>query len=59
MLFRSPIAVGLDAPDARTLADSLWDSLNGDNKVSLFVRYIDLASGGFDSVIVNKHGEGA
>ena len=54
-----PIAVGLDAPDARTLADSLWDSLNGDNKVSLFVRYIDLASGGFDSVIVNKHGEGA
>ena len=54
-----PIAVGLDAPDARTLAESLWDSLNGDNKVSLFVRYIDLASGGFDSVIVNKHGEGA
>ena len=54
-----PIAVGLDAPDARTLADSLWDSLNGDNKVSLLVRYIDLASGGFDSVIVNKHGEGA
>ena len=54
-----PIAVSLDAPDARTLADSLWDSLNGDNKVSLFVRYIDLASGGFDSVIVNKHGEGA
>ena len=54
-----PIAVSLDAPDARTLAERLWDSLNGDNKVSLFVRYIDLASGGFDSVIVNKHGEGA
>ena len=53
-----PVMVNVDAPDARTLADRLWESLNADNKVSLFVRYIDLAAGTSESVIVNKHGEG-
>jgi len=38
------------------LADGLWSSLNADNKVSLFVRYIDIESGAFESVIINKHG---
>ena len=42
--------VNVDAPDARTLADRLWESLNADNKVSLFVRYIDLAAGTSESV---------
>ena len=37
------------------LADLVWDSLNADNKVSLFVRYIDLATGTWESVIKNKH----
>lgn len=32
----------------------LWDNLNEDNKVSLFVRYIDLASGETTDRIVNK-----
>ena len=31
------------------------DSLNEENKVSLFVRYIDLASGDTDDIIINKH----
>ena len=53
-----PVMVNVDAPDARTLADRLWESLNADNKVSLLVRYIDLAAGTSESVIVNKHGEG-
>lgn len=35
--------------------DGLWESLNEDNKVSLFVRYIDLESGKTDTRIVNKH----
>ncbi|MCI8854662.1 MAG: inosine monophosphate cyclohydrolase [Lachnospiraceae bacterium] len=33
----------------------LWESLNEDNKVSLFVRYIDLADGTWESRIVNKN----
>lgn len=33
----------------------LWDSLNEDNKVSLFVRYIDIATGKADTRIVNKN----
>jgi hypothetical protein len=35
--------------------DMLWDSLNEDNKVSLFVRYIDIATGKADTRIVNKN----
>ncbi|MBT9778282.1 inosine monophosphate cyclohydrolase [Clostridium sp. MCC353] len=33
----------------------LWDNLNEDNKVSLFVRYIDIASGTYETRIVNKN----
>lgn len=33
----------------------LWNSLHEDNKVSLFVRYIDIATGEYTSKIVNKH----
>ena len=50
-----PRRVGIDAPDARSWADMLWTSLNEDNKVSLFVQYIDLKSGERETVIVNKH----
>lgn len=35
--------------------DMLWDSLNEDNKVSLFVRYIDIATGKYETKIVNKN----
>lgn len=33
----------------------LWSSLNEDNKVSLFVRYIDIESGEVNTKIVNKN----
>lgn len=33
----------------------LWNNLNPDNKVSLFVRYVDLASGKSDTRILNKN----
>lgn len=36
-------------------AAMLWDSLNDENKVSLFVRYIDLESGKFEDRIINKN----
>ncbi len=35
--------------------DLLWNSLNEENKVSLFVRYIDIASGVYETRIVNKN----
>ncbi len=34
----------------------VWDSLNEENKVSLFVRYIDIESGKYETRIVNKNG---
>lgn len=41
--------------DMDEFTDMLWNSLNEDNKVSLFVRYIDLATGECRTAIVNKH----
>ena len=35
--------------------DMLWSSLNEENKVSLFVRYIDIATGTYETKIVNKN----
>ena len=49
-----PRRVAIAAPDAKTLADELWPALNGDNKVSLFVRYIDLRTGEDETTIINK-----
>lgn len=33
----------------------LWENLNEANKVSLFVRYIDIEDGSYETRIVNKH----
>ena len=41
--------------DMDAFTDMLWDSLNPDNKVSLFVRYIDIETGRYTSRIVNKN----
>lgn len=35
-------------------ANSLWNSLNTDNKISLAVRYIDMATGKYEQIIKNK-----
>ncbi len=50
-----PRRVAVTAPDAETMANELWLALNEDNKVSLFVRYIDLATGEDETSIINKH----
>ena len=50
-----PRVVSVAAPDAETLAGDLWLALNDDNKVSLFVRYIDLETGDDETSIINKH----
>ena len=49
-----PKKVGiLDSIDEFT--DLLWTNLNEDNKVSLFVRYIDIKTGRYETRIVNKN----
>ena len=46
----------VDIPDDMdAFAELLWSSLNEDNKVSLFVRYIDIATGKYESKIINKN----
>ena len=55
--YGEPREIEVSNTDAKTLADSVWAALNADNKVSLFVRTIDIASGETDTVIINKHQE--
>ena len=50
-----PELVAIESENAEEFAGLIWDSLNEENKVSLFVRYIDLASGDTDDIIINKH----
>lgn len=43
-------------PDtAEELADDIWANLNEDNKISLYVRYIDLESGNEQNILINKN----
>lgn len=58
----NPIPSFEGEPEAVILSGSIddmtkeaWGNLNADNKVSLFVRTIDLASGEVDTRIINKH----
>ncbi|MBQ9134566.1 MAG: IMP cyclohydrolase [Lachnospiraceae bacterium] len=41
--------------DMDEFTNMLWNSLNEENKVSLFVRYIDIATGAYRTKIVNKN----
>ncbi len=50
-----PVMMELAAPNAAALADVVWKSLNEENKVSLFVQYINISTGERDTVIVNKN----
>ena len=41
--------------DIDAFTEMIWNSLNEDNKVSLFVRYIDIETGKYETRIVNKN----
>lgn len=41
--------------DIDAFTETLWTSLNEENKVSLFVRYIDIATGEYETRIINKN----
>lgn len=43
------------ADDIDAYTELLWTSLNEENKVSLFVRYIDIETGKYETRIINKN----
>ena len=46
----------VDVPDdMNEFADLVWNNLNENNKVSLFVRYINIADGTYETKIINKN----
>jgi len=49
-----PVTLSLP-DDIDELTEGLWRGLNGDNKVALCVRYIQIAGGSYAQRIVNKH----
>ncbi|MEQ8181794.1 MAG: IMP cyclohydrolase [Smithellaceae bacterium] len=50
-----PLRVAIDEDDPNEYAGKLWAALNEDNKVSLFVRAIDLKTRAYEDVIINKY----
>ena len=49
-----PERVAID-DDINVFTKSLWNALNADNKISLYVRYTDLLTGANDECILNKN----
>lgn len=41
--------------NAEEFANDIWESLNEDNKISLFVRYTDIETGSVSQKIINKY----
>lgn len=41
--------------DIDAFANMIWDNLNEENKVSLFVRFIDIETGKYETRIINKN----
>ncbi|PKN76864.1 MAG: inosine monophosphate cyclohydrolase [Deltaproteobacteria bacterium HGW-Deltaproteobacteria-10] len=50
-----PLCVFMDEEDPNEYAGRLWEALNEENKVSLFVRAIELKNGAYEDVILNKY----
>ena len=50
-----PKTVVIPDMDIDAFTAYVWENLNADNKVSLFTRYIDIATGEYESRIVNKN----
>lgn len=49
-----PVLVGIEG-DIDTFTKMVWENLNEENKVSLFVRYIEIETGKYETRIVNKN----
>lgn len=49
-----PVLVGIEG-DIDSFTKLVWENLNEDNKVSLFVRYITIETGAYETRIMNKN----
>ena len=49
-----PTLIGIHG-DIESFTEDIWNNLNEDNKVSLFVRFIDIATGTYETRIINKN----
>ena len=49
-----PERVEIDS-DIDAFTNKLWDALDSDNKISLYVRYVDLSSGEYEERLINKN----
>lgn len=49
-----PVPVGIKG-NIDSFSETIWNSLNSENKVSLFVRFINLETGKFEERIFNKN----
>ncbi len=49
-----PTLVALEG-DIDSFTKTVWENLNEENKVSLFVRYIEIATGKYETRIINVH----
>lgn len=50
-----PTVVTIPTNDLDEFTEIVWNSLNEDNKISLFTRFIDLETGKVETKIINKH----
>lgn len=50
-----PKRIGIENEDIDSFVERIWGSLNEENKVSLFVRYIEIETGEYESRIINKN----
>ena len=41
--------------DIDVFTEKLWNALDADNKISLYVRYVDLATGNCENRMINKN----
>lgn len=51
-----PTWIGIEG-DIDSFTQMIWDNLNEENKVSLFVRYIEIETGAYETRIVNKNAD--
>ena len=49
-----PERVGIP-DDMESFAREIWESLDENNKISLYVRYVDLATGKVEEKLINKN----
>ncbi len=49
-----PVKLNING-DIDSFTNEIWNSLNDDNKVSLFVRFIDINTGKYETRILNKN----